>query len=210
MLPVREYTSASEMLANYQRIRKTYRDAPPGYVVLPVKAEPAPPSAPAPEPPPAAYILPPMVIGPLEGVERRIMLDDVRAAVCRVFGISKIDITSDRRMREIVIPRQIAMALCKRLTGASLPAIGRAFGGRDHTTVLHAVRKMAVFIDYLPATDDDDPVVWATLAHEHINRPEWRYLRDGVTPMQEDIERIRAAKRDAKSSAIESVDSAVL
>ena len=56
--------------------------------------------------------------------------------------MSKQDLLSNRRTRTIVKPRQVAMYLAKMLTPRSLPEIGRRFGGRDHTTVLHAVRKI--------------------------------------------------------------------
>lgn len=62
--------------------------------------------------------------------------------VCQAFDITKVDLLSDRRTRELVHPRQIACYLAKRLTSRSLPEIGRKMGGRDHTTVLHAVRKV--------------------------------------------------------------------
>lgn len=66
----------------------------------------------------------------------------IQHAMCRASGIKYNDMISHRRTREIVRPRQLAMAIAKRLTLKSLPDIGRRFGGRDHTTVLHAVRKM--------------------------------------------------------------------
>ena len=59
------------------------------------------------------------------------------------------DLISARRARVVARPRQVAMYLCKMLTSKSLPEIGRGFGGRDHTTVIHAVRK----IEELMATD---------------------------------------------------------
>ena len=62
--------------------------------------------------------------------------------VARHYNVSKADLLSSRRTRTIVRPRQIAMYLAKVLTPRSLPEIGRRFGGRDHTTVLHAVRKI--------------------------------------------------------------------
>lgn len=61
------------------------------------------------------------------------------------------DLISERRTAHIVLPRQVAMALAKHLTLRSLPEIGRRFGGRDHTTVLHAVRKMQPLIDAVAA-----------------------------------------------------------
>lgn len=79
----------------------------------------------------------------LQGVEpRRIKIEDILRAVSRHFGVSKSDLLSQRRHRSVVRPRQIGMYLAKQLTARSLPEIGRKFGKRDHTTVLHAVRKI--------------------------------------------------------------------
>ncbi len=73
---------------------------------------------------------------------RRIKIDDIQIAVAKHFKVSKPDLLSARRSRSVVRPRQIAMYLAKILTSRSLPEIGRRFGNRDHTTVLHAVRKI--------------------------------------------------------------------
>ena len=73
---------------------------------------------------------------------RRVKIDDIQRVVASHFNVSKADLLSSRRTRNIVRPRQIAMYLAKVLTPRSLPEIGRHFGGRDHTTVLHAVRKV--------------------------------------------------------------------
>ena len=73
---------------------------------------------------------------------RRIKIEDILKIVTRHFGISRGDILSQRRHRSVVRPRQIGMYLAKQLTERSLPEIGRRFGGRDHTTVLHAIRKI--------------------------------------------------------------------
>ena len=67
---------------------------------------------------------------------------DIQIAVCKHFDVKLLDMLSKRRTAEIVKPRQIAMYLAKTLTLKSLPDIGRRFGGRDHTTALHAIRKM--------------------------------------------------------------------
>jgi chromosomal replication initiator protein len=67
-------------------------------------------------------------------------ISDIQAAVCAEFGIPMLEMVSQRRARAVARPRQVAMYLCKLLTPHSLPAIGRQFGGRDHTTVLHACR----------------------------------------------------------------------
>jgi len=74
------------------------------------------------------------------GEARRIRIEDIQRFVARHYNISKQDMLSNRRTRAIVGPRQVAMYLSKKLTARSLPEIGRSFGGRDHTTVLHAVR----------------------------------------------------------------------
>ncbi|MEO8667325.1 MAG: chromosomal replication initiator protein DnaA [Bauldia sp.] len=73
---------------------------------------------------------------------RRVRIEDIQRIVSRHYNVSKADLLSARRTRTIVRPRQIAMYLAKVLTPRSLPEIGRRFGGRDHTTVLHAVRKI--------------------------------------------------------------------
>lgn len=78
---------------------------------------------------------------------RRIRIEDIQRVVARHYNVSKADLLSSRRTRTIVRPRQIAMYLAKILTPRSLPEIGRRFGGRDHTTVLHAVRKIEGMIE---------------------------------------------------------------
>jgi len=78
---------------------------------------------------------------------RRVRIEDIQRVVARHFNVSKADLLSSRRTRTIVRPRQIAMYLAKMLTPRSLPEIGRRFGGRDHTTVLHAVRKIEELIE---------------------------------------------------------------
>jgi chromosomal replication initiator protein len=76
-------------------------------------------------------------------VRARITLEEIQRRVADYFKIDLTEIRGIRRQRSIIYPRQVAMFLCRRLTEASLPEIGRAFGGRDHTTVLHAVEKIA-------------------------------------------------------------------
>ncbi len=80
---------------------------------------------------------------------KRIKIDDILRVVTKHFGVNRSDLLSSRRNRSIVRPRQIGMYLAKSLTARSLPEIGRRFGGRDHTTVLHAIRK----VDELIAAD---------------------------------------------------------
>lgn len=76
------------------------------------------------------------------GEPKRIRIEEIQRIVARHYNVSKQDLLSSRRTRIIVKPRQVAMYLAKMLTPRSLPEIGRRFGGRDHTTVLHAVRKI--------------------------------------------------------------------
>jgi chromosomal replication initiator protein len=80
-----------------------------------------------------------------------ILVADIKAAVCKRYNVAAIDMISMRRNREVARPRQIAMTLSKQMTPQSLPAIGRLFGNRDHTTVIHAVRT----VDRLYATDPE-------------------------------------------------------
>ncbi|NPU90462.1 MAG: chromosomal replication initiator protein DnaA [Gammaproteobacteria bacterium] len=74
--------------------------------------------------------------------DKQVSVDNIQKTVAEYFKIKLSDILSKRRSRSVARPRQIAMALAKELTNHSLPEIGEAFGGRDHTTVLHACRKV--------------------------------------------------------------------
>ena len=76
----------------------------------------------------------------LRGAERRVTIDEIQKAVSAHFDLKPLELVSARRAVVIARPRQIAMYLAKRLTTRSLPEIGRKFGGRDHSTVIHAVR----------------------------------------------------------------------
>jgi chromosomal replication initiator protein len=80
------------------------------------------------------------LIRPLE--PKRVKIEDIQRVVARQYNVSRSDLLSSRRTANVVRPRQVAMYLAKTLTLRSLPEIGRRFGGRDHTTVLHAVRKI--------------------------------------------------------------------
>jgi chromosomal replication initiator protein len=80
------------------------------------------------------------LIRPVE--PKRVRIEDIQRIVARQYNVSRADLLSSRRTANVVRPRQVAMYLAKILTLRSLPEIGRRFGGRDHTTVLHAVRKI--------------------------------------------------------------------
>ncbi|MEO0763311.1 MAG: ATP-binding protein, partial [Pseudomonadota bacterium] len=85
----------------------------------------------------------------LRTAERKVTMDEIKRRVAAHYNLRLNDLVSARRARNVARPRQTAMYLAKMLTTKSLPEIGRAFGGRDHTTVLHAVRK----IEDLVSTD---------------------------------------------------------
>ncbi len=78
---------------------------------------------------------------------RRVKIEEIQRVVARQYNVSRADLLSSRRTANVVRPRQVAMYLAKTLTLRSLPEIGRRFGGRDHTTVLHAVRKIENLVD---------------------------------------------------------------
>ncbi len=85
----------------------------------------------------------------LRANDRRVTIEEIQKQVAEHFNIRLADMHSARRARAVARPRQVAMYLAKQLTSRSLPEIGRKFGGRDHTTVMHAVRK----VEELRATD---------------------------------------------------------
>ncbi len=86
----------------------------------------------------------------LRASERKLTIDEIMKVTCEHYSLRMSDMTSARRARTVARPRQMAMYLAKKLTPRSYPEIGRRFGGRDHTTVLYAVRK----IEELMAADD--------------------------------------------------------
>ena len=84
------------------------------------------------------------VLRDLIGDKKKIVaMDDIQEAVCTEFHVKMNELKSRRRSKTLVHPRQIAMYLCRELTDASYPEIGRHFGGKDHTTIIHACRQVA-------------------------------------------------------------------
>jgi chromosomal replication initiator protein len=81
-----------------------------------------------------------------QGETPEISVERIQETVIERFGISMQELVGDRRSQSIVYPRQVAMYLCRELTDSSLPKIGKKFGGRDHTTVIHATSKIAKLI----------------------------------------------------------------
>ena len=101
---------------------------------------------------------------PIEEIAGGYRIQAIQSAVVEVFApITLNDMLSARRTANVVAPRQIAMAIAKHLTLRSLPEIGRRFGGRDHTTALHAIRKFQWLIDRVSAgmTPSSTVLEWA-------------------------------------------------
>lgn len=103
------------------------------------------------KPTPAPVAEPDLVPDASGELDVKIRVDDIVLAVCARYQISRVDLMSQRRQRSYAWPRQVAIYLARRLTILALPAIGRIFGDRDHTTILHAHRK----IDALIETNED-------------------------------------------------------
>ena len=91
----------------------------------------------------------------LRASERRVSIEEIQKRVAEHFNIKVSDMHSARRARAVARPRQVAMYLSKQLTTHSLPEIGRKFGGRDHTTVMHAVRKIEELHSSDPSLSED-------------------------------------------------------
>ncbi|HCG70893.1 MAG TPA: chromosomal replication initiator protein DnaA [Gammaproteobacteria bacterium] len=87
--------------------------------------------------------------------DKQVSLDNIKRKVAEYYKIKVADLMSKRRNRSVARPRQVAMAMAKELTHHSLPEIGDAFGGRDHTTVLHACRKIKELRDVSPDISED-------------------------------------------------------
>ena len=81
-----------------------------------------------------------------QGDTPEVSIERIQELVCDRFGVTMSELTSERRAQSIVYPRQVAMYLSRELTDSSLPKIGKHFGGRDHTTVIHATSKIARLI----------------------------------------------------------------
>jgi len=91
----------------------------------------------------------------LRANERRVTIEEIQKQVAGHFNVRVSDMHSDRRSRVVARPRQVAMYLAKQLTQRSLPEIGRKFGGRDHTTVMHAVRRIEELRGLDPSFSED-------------------------------------------------------
>ena len=96
-------------------------------------------------------------------LNRQISIENIQKTVADYYKIKVSEMYSKKRVRSLARPRQMAMALAKELTPMSLPEIGEAFGGRDHTTVLHACRKIVELINADPQIARDHALLMQTL-----------------------------------------------
>lgn len=101
----------------------------------------------------------------LRANNRRITMDEIQQKVCDHYNLNLSDMSSKKRTRAIARPRQVAMYLSKQLTEKSLPDIGRAFGGRDHTTVIHACNRIEELMETNGALADDVDLLNRSLAN---------------------------------------------
>jgi chromosomal replication initiator protein len=99
----------------------------------------------------------------LRSYDRILTVEDVQRRVAEYYRIRLADLHSAKRTKDIALPRQVAMFLAKQLTSKSLPEIGRQFGGRDHTTILHGVRKIEEMIRQSSALAEDIDILRKTL-----------------------------------------------
>ena len=92
----------------------------------------------------------------LKAHDRRVTIEEIQKKVAEHYNIRLTDMSSARRARNVARPRQVAMYLAKQLTSRSLPEIGRKFGNRDHTTVMHAVSRVSELMGRMPPS----PRMW--------------------------------------------------
>ena len=91
----------------------------------------------------------------LKAHDRRVTIEEIQRKVAEHWNIRLTDMSSARRARAVARPRQVAMFLAKQLTSRSLPEIGRKFGNRDHTTVMHAVNRVGELMEQDPSFAED-------------------------------------------------------
>lgn len=142
-----ERLSEAEQLERYASVHKRLYFPPRPIEALP-KPEPKPDPKPEPEPLWVGLLKEDALDATLEAnYSKRIFIGDCIKAVCTYYNISRRDMLSSRRQRFITRPRQVSMYLSKMLTDGSMPEIGRRHGNRDHTTVLHACRRIEHLLD---------------------------------------------------------------
>lgn len=157
LFDARDVATPTQRLRSAERSARLNRISGRAYgqlAALPPQVLPAPPAVPNVNPDPFVFAVnyhsfPPNEPLALQSDTRPSIRQIQRETLKRFPHVTMIDLASSRRTAAVVRPRQIAMYVAKSITLWSLPAIGRSFGGKDHTTVLHAVRKITslIFID---------------------------------------------------------------
>src|SRR5262249_6641165 len=99
--------------------------------------------------------------------EKRVTIEDIQKKTAEFYKLELRELHSPRRARRVARPRQVAMFLARELTSRSLPDIGRRFGGRDHTTVLHACRRIAELCQRDPVVQQEVDFLRKVLGHSH-------------------------------------------
>ena len=180
---------------------------------------PAPDVAPPPPPPPPRRLLPDELPhawlwlrrSPLEKAKPRpVTIALVQEVVAFLWGVRVTEMISARRAASIIGPRHAAMWLAKKYTLRSMPIIGRAFGGRDHTTVLHAVRKVEAWAHSPDSVFSKHPAPRSHLlaqadallaAYAKAEREGWPEHEDAVWPTRAELARARAVEKKAVEAA---------
>lgn len=172
-LPVREYANGDEMMTRYAEIRRRTYDIKEAV------------QAPTPSPPPPVPRIPPPDLkltrsvfeaGRAKALAGRKPLNDLLRITCAATGVTAREITGITRTGQRVKARQIAMYLMVRMGNRSLPEVGRALGGRDHSTVHHGCKKLDAFIPRLGLSNCTDPVRVA----EKLWDTDWSLFREAA------------------------------
>lgn len=131
--------TAADLRSHYDAVRARLMGRVPSSAGTPIVPVAPTPAAMRPGPLLRSY---PHPIGPTQPTSTAITLKSIIRATCAVYALDVDEVTGPSRMAEYALPRQVAFYVARRLTGLSLPQIGMGFGGKDHTTVLHGIRKI--------------------------------------------------------------------
>ncbi len=141
-----QFESASELRAHYAGVRSRLYPRRVRFEPAPVVVEPPAPVVVAPEPPVVEAESTPAPSNDDNQEPHIPTVRDIQKAVCAHYGLTYIDMVTHRRTLSVVRPRQVAMYLARNMTPRTLPEIGRVFGDRDHSTILHGIRKIEALI----------------------------------------------------------------
>ena len=137
-------------------------------------------------------------------IEPKVSIERIQRIVAERFGFHRRDLLSERRSADVVLPRQVAMYLAKKMTLRSLPKIGRHFGGRDHTTVMHGIRKTETLIQKDSALaqliDELKSAIEASYAIERTDCTHEEGISGSASQIEQaDAEASRACDADAQA-----------